>query len=62
MAFAVIYQSINECFLVDKEEEISSTLKEYGWGLGDVSIFEVGKPLEYEVKLVRKATLVRKDR
>jgi len=62
MAFVVIYQSNEECFLVDNEEEIPSTLKDYEWELEDVSIFELGKPFEYEVKFVRKVTLVRKDK
>lgn len=58
----IIVSSSEECFMVDKEEEITSGLKDYDWDLDEVSIFEIGKPIEYEIKVVRKQTLVRKDK
>jgi len=62
MAFIVVYQSNEECFIVDKEDEIAKTLRDYEWDLYDVTVFEIGKPIEYEIKVVRKQYLVRKDK
>ena len=62
MKFIVVDSSNEACFIADYEADIVSLLNEYEWLLEDVTIFEIDDPIQYEVKLVRKESLVRKGK
>jgi len=63
MSYLVAALDSNDyCFLVEEVDSILPQLEEDDISLDDVTIYEVTTPVEFVVKLVRKNTLVRKEK
>ena len=62
MKYIVVDGTEENCFLADSEDEISAGLRNNEWDIEECLIYERGSPLEFEIKLVRKSTVVRKEK